>query len=40
MEPERRTLVDESGMIRTQMESATDQKTVAVAWIAFLDATP
>jgi hypothetical protein len=38
--PEQRTLVDESGMIRTQMGSTIDQKMVAVAWDALYDTTP
>jgi hypothetical protein len=37
---EQRTLVDESGMIRTQMGSTIDQKMVAVAWGTLYDTTP
>jgi hypothetical protein len=31
LQPEQRTLVDESGMVRTQMGSTIDQKMVAAA---------
>jgi hypothetical protein len=37
---EKRTLVDESRMIRTQMWSVVDKKMVAVAWDALCDTTP
>jgi hypothetical protein len=40
LQPEKRTLVDESGMNRTQKGSTVDQKTVAVAWDALYDTTP
>jgi hypothetical protein len=39
LQPEQRTLVDESGMIRTQMGITIDQKMVAVAWNALYDTT-
>jgi hypothetical protein len=35
LQPEHRTVVDKSGMIRTQMGSAVDQKMVAAAWDAL-----
>jgi hypothetical protein len=35
LQPEQRNVVDESGMIRTQMGSTIDQKMVAVAWDAL-----
>jgi hypothetical protein len=37
LQREQRILVDESGMIRTQMGSTIDQKMVAVAWDAWYD---
>jgi hypothetical protein len=40
LQPEQRTLVDKSGMIRVQMGSTIDQKMVAVAWDALYDTTP
>jgi hypothetical protein len=40
LQPEQRTLVDKSGMIRAQMGSTIDQKMVAVAWDALYDTTP
>jgi hypothetical protein len=36
----RATLVDGSGMIRTQMGSTIDQKMVPVAWDALYDPPP
>jgi hypothetical protein len=38
--PEQRTLVDESGMIRTKMGITIEQRMVAVAWDAWYDTTP
>jgi hypothetical protein len=35
-----KTLVDESGMIRTQMGGTADQKMVAVAWVTLYDTAP
>jgi hypothetical protein len=35
LQPEQRNVVDESGMIRTQMGSTIDQEMVAVAWDAL-----
>jgi hypothetical protein len=35
LQPEQRTLLDESGKIGTQMGSTIDQKMVAVAWDAL-----
>jgi hypothetical protein len=40
LQPEQRTLMDESGMITTQMGSTVDQKMVAVAWGALYETTP
>jgi hypothetical protein len=40
LQPEQRTLVDESGMIKTKMGNTIDQKMVAVAWIPLYDTTP
>jgi hypothetical protein len=40
LQPEYRTLVDESGMIRSQVGSAIHEKMVAVAWDALYDTTP
>jgi hypothetical protein len=40
LQPEQGTLVDESGVITTQMESTIDQKMIAVAWDALCDTTP
>jgi hypothetical protein len=40
MQPEHRTLVDELGMIRTQMGIKTDRKKVALAWDALDDTIP
>jgi hypothetical protein len=40
LKPKQLTLVDESGIIRNQMESTIDQKLVAVAWDALYDTTP
>jgi hypothetical protein len=40
LNPEQRTVVDELGMIRTQMGSGIDQRIVAVAWDALYDITP
>jgi hypothetical protein len=40
LQPEHRQLVDESGMIRAQMESIIDQKMATVAWDALYDTTP
>jgi hypothetical protein len=37
LQPEQRTLVDESGKIRAQMGSTTEQKMVAVTWEALYD---
>jgi hypothetical protein len=37
LQPEQRSLVDESGMVRTQMGSTVDQKVVAVAWDALYE---
>jgi hypothetical protein len=39
LHPEQRTLVDESGIIRTQMKITGDQKIVAVAWEVLCDTT-
>jgi hypothetical protein len=39
LQPEQRTLVDELGMIRTQMGSTVDQNLVAVAWDVLYDTT-
>jgi hypothetical protein len=39
LQPEQRTLVDELGMIRTEMESTVDKKMVAIAWAALYDTT-
>jgi hypothetical protein len=33
-------VVDESGMIRTKMESTVDDKMVIVAWVTFHDTAP
>jgi hypothetical protein len=40
LQTEQGTLVDESGMIRTQLGSTVDQKMIAVAWDALYDTTP
>jgi hypothetical protein len=40
LQPQQRTLVDVSGMIRAQMGSTIHHKTVAVAWYALYDTTP
>jgi hypothetical protein len=40
LHPEQRILVDESGMIITEMGSTIDQKMVAVAWDALYNTTP
>jgi hypothetical protein len=40
LQPEKKNLVDRSGIIRIQIGIATDHKTVAVAWDALYDATP
>jgi hypothetical protein len=39
LKPEQTTLVDGSGMIRTQMESTIDQKMVIVGWDALYETT-
>jgi hypothetical protein len=39
LQPEQITVLDESEMITTQMESTTDQKMVAVTWDALYDTT-
>jgi hypothetical protein len=39
LQPEQRMLVDELGMIRTEMGSTVDKKMVAVAWGALYDTT-
>jgi hypothetical protein len=36
LQPEQRTLVDESGLIKTQMGSTVNQKMVIVAWGALM----
>jgi hypothetical protein len=39
LQPDHATLVDESGIIRTQMGSRTDQKMVAVTWDSLYSTT-
>jgi hypothetical protein len=39
LQPEQRSLVDESGMIRTQMERKADQKMVEVSNDSLFDTT-
>jgi hypothetical protein len=39
LQPQHRTLVDESGIIITQVGSRIDKKMVAVAWDALYDTT-
>jgi hypothetical protein len=39
LQPEQKTVVDESGMIRTHMGSTVDQKMVAIEWDALYDTT-
>jgi hypothetical protein len=40
LQQEQRTLVDESGIIRTQMGNTIDQKMVVVAWDILNDNIP
>jgi hypothetical protein len=40
LQPEQKSLVDELGMIRTQMESTIYHKIVAVVWDALYYTTP
>jgi hypothetical protein len=40
LQPEQRTLVDESGKFRTLIGSTIEQKMVAVAWDALYDTSP
>jgi hypothetical protein len=39
LQQEQRTVVDESGIIRTEMGSTVDQKMVAAAWDALYNTT-